>query len=63
MKRAQAYHSNPGPGYMRILLVLVAILCGAIAGISAFSLANRGGSRKAILYGFGAFVATTHFVI
>jgi len=63
MERAQAYHGSPSAGSVHVLLVIIALLCGAAAGLAAFGLANKGNARNAILYGFGVFGATTLFVI
>jgi hypothetical protein len=47
----------------RLLLVIIAFLCGVIAGIVAGGLLSEGDARKAVLYGFGAFAGTTLFVL
>jgi phosphatidylserine synthase len=63
MKHAVAYHSGPSSGSTHVLLVLMALLCGALAGLAAFSMTNKKDVRKAILYGFGVFAAATLFII
>ncbi len=47
----------------RVLLVLVALLCGAVAGLIAGILAYSGNMHQAILYGSGAFAAATLFIL
>lgn len=47
----------------RLLLVIIAFLCGAIAGLVAGGLLSQGDPRDAVLCGFGAFAGTTLFVL
>ena len=47
----------------RVLLVLIALLCGVVAGLVAGFLAYNGHMRSAVLYGFGAFAAATLFIL
>lgn len=47
---------------VRLLLVLIALLLGAVAALAA-CLAVGGGVRRSITYGSGVFAGTTLFVL
>jgi hypothetical protein len=47
----------------RLLLVIIALLCGVVAGVVAGGLISAGDVRSAVLYGFGVFAGTTLFVL
>jgi hypothetical protein len=51
------------PPTYRLLLVIIALLIGVIAGIGAGVLFYNGNLRDAVLYGFGVFGLATLFVI
>ena len=52
-----------GGAAKRVLLVLVALLAGAVAGLAAGMLAYNGNMHLAILYGFGTFAGATMFIL